>query len=80
MKLTIEPLVIATALVLQQGRTRSVFRVSTIERWNLSVWPQFLLYSFASLDGKSEDGDNAIHGFVFPPNGAGAVCGVVPIA
>ena len=30
-------------------------------------------------DGKPEDGDDAIHGLVFPSHGARAVCGVVPI-
>ena len=32
------------------------------------------------LDGEAEDGDNAVHGLVLPPDGAAAVRRVVPVA
>ena len=32
------------------------------------------------LDGESKDGDDTIHGLVLPPDGTGAVGGVVPVA
>jgi len=31
------------------------------------------------LDGESEDGYNAVHGLVLPPDGAGPVSRVVPV-
>lgn len=36
--------------------------------------------TMVSLNSQSEYGDYAVHGFVFPPDGAAAVGGVVPIA
>lgn len=39
-----------------------------------------LISAAATLERQSKDGDDAVHGLVFPTHGAGAVRVVVPIA